>query len=176
MSTAITDSARVQIQGNIHNPLGPLLIPHYRSSRVTAYGNLTVIKTFTLRETLVLGKAILWISAFIFIGYGLVCLVSPELPAAYAGLAMTTGDAYAEIGAMYGGLQTGFGVFCLLGALRTDFYRPALASLVFLVGGLALARLYSTAMSNEPVAFYTYGAIVFESVTAVLAGVALRKP
>jgi hypothetical protein len=122
----------------------------------------------------VLGKAILSISAFAFIGYGLACLFSPELPASYAGLAMTTGDAYAEIGAMYGGLQTGFGIFCLLGALRTDFYRPALASLLLLVGGLAVARLYSTVIGSEPVAFYTYGAIAFESVTAVLAGVALR--
>jgi hypothetical protein len=124
----------------------------------------------------VLGKALLWISAFAFIGYGLACLFFPELPASSAGLAMTTGDAYAEIGAMYGGLQTGFGLFCLLGALRSDFYRPALASLLLLVGGLALARLYSMATSNDPVAVYTYGAIVFESVTAVLAGVALRKP
>jgi hypothetical protein len=122
-----------------------------------------------------LGKAILWISAFVFIGYGLACLYSPNLPASYAGLTMATGDAYAEIGAMYGGLQTGFGIFCLLGALRTEFYRPALTSLLLLVGGLALARLYSTAMSSDPVASYTYGAIVFESVTAVLAGVALRK-
>lgn len=122
-----------------------------------------------------LGKAILWISAIAFIGYGLACLYSPDLPASYAGLAMATGDAYAEIGAMYGGLQTGFGIFCLLGALRTDFYRPALTSILLLVGGLALARLYSTAMSNDPVASYTYGAIVFEGVTAALAGVALRR-
>jgi len=123
----------------------------------------------------VLGKAILWISAIIFIGYGLACLYSPELAANNAGLVMTTGDAYAEIGAMYGGLQTAFGVFCLLGALRADFYRPALTSLVLLVGGLALARLYSMTMSSDPVAIYTYGALIFESATAVLAGVALRK-
>lgn len=122
-----------------------------------------------------LGKAILWVSAFAFIGYGLACLFSPELPASYTGLTMTTGDAYAEIGAMYGGLQTAFGVFCLLGALRTEFYRPALTSLVLLVGGLALARLYSMATSEDPVAGYTYGAIAFESATAILAAVALRK-
>lgn len=140
------------------------------------YDVLTLIMTIICGETLVPGKAILLISAFVFIAYGLASLFSPELPAGYAGLAMTTGDAYAEIGAMYGGLQTGFGIFCLLGALRTDFYRPALASLLLLVGGLVVARLYSTAMSNEPVAYYTYGAIVFESVTAALAGLALRKP
>lgn len=123
-----------------------------------------------------LGKTILWISGFAFVGYGLACLYSPELPAGYAGLAMTTGDAYAEIGAMYGGLQTGFGIFCLLGALRTGFYRPALAAILLVIGGLALARLYSTATSNDPVTDYTYGAMVFECVMAVLAGLALKKP
>lgn len=122
-----------------------------------------------------LGKVILWVSAVTFIVYGLMCLVSPALPTNYAGLAMNSGDAFVEIGAMYGGLQTGFGIFCLLGALRRDLYRPALMSLVLLVGGLALARLYSTLTSDIPVGSYTYGAMVYEFTTAILAGIALRK-
>lgn len=122
-----------------------------------------------------LGKVILWVSALMFIAYGLMCLFSPALPSNYAGLTMSSGDAFAEIGAMYGGLQTGFGIFCLLGALRTDLYRPALISLVLLVGGLALARLYSTLTSDIPVGSYTYGAMVYEFSTAILAGLALRK-
>jgi hypothetical protein len=124
----------------------------------------------------VLGKVILWLSAVIFMVYGLACLVSPALPADYAGLAMTTGDAYAEMGAMYGGLQTGFGFFCLLGALRKDLHRPALTALFLMVGGLALARTYSTLTGIEPVGTYTYGAMAFEFTTAVLAGLALRRP
>jgi hypothetical protein len=123
----------------------------------------------------VLGKAILWISGIIFTAYGLVCLVAPELPASYAGLTMTSGDAHAEIRAMYGGLQTGFGIFCLLGATRADFFRPVLASLVLLVGGLAFARLYSVATGVDPVESYTYGALVFEFATAIIAAIALRK-
>ena len=51
---------------------------------------------------------------------------------------------------MYGGLQTGYGVFCLLGALRADLYRPALISLVLMIGSLALARLYSTVTGGGP--------------------------
>jgi hypothetical protein len=127
------------------------------------------------QEKNVLGKVILWISAFVFTSYGLVCLFAPELPADYAGLAITSGDAYAEIGAMYGGLQTGFGIFCLLGAMRIDFFRPALTSLVLLVGGLAVARLYFTASGIEPVSGYTYGALVFEFATAIVAALGLRK-
>jgi len=122
-----------------------------------------------------LGKVILWVSAIGFIGYGLACLVSPALPTNYAGLVMTTGDAYAEVGAMYGGLQTGFGLFCLLGALRKDLFRPALMSLVLLVGGLALARLYSTLTGVEAVGGYTHGAMVYEFATAILSVIALQK-
>ncbi len=123
-----------------------------------------------------LGKIVLWVSAIMFIAYGLACLVSPAIPTGYAGLAMTTGDAFAEIGAMYGGLQTGFGVFCLLGALRQEFHRPALMALFLMVGSLALARLFSTVTSVEAVGSYTYGAMAFEFTTAILAAVALRKP
>ena len=122
-----------------------------------------------------LGKVILWISAVSFVSYGLMCLFSPALPTGYAGLSMNSGDAFAEVTAMYGGLQTGFGIFCLLGALRKDLYRPALISLVLLVGGLALARMYSTLTGMESVGTYTYGAMGYEFVTALLAALALKK-
>jgi Domain of unknown function (DUF4345) len=127
------------------------------------------------KEKPVLGKVILWISAIVFIPYGLLCLLNPELPAGYAGLTMGSGDAFVEIGAMYGGLQTGFGLFCLLGALREDFFRPALTALLLIVGGLALARLYSTLTSAVPVSGYTWAAMAYEFTTAALAGLALRK-
>lgn len=123
-----------------------------------------------------LGKVILWFSAVVFIAYGLACLISPALPTGLAGLSINTGDAYAEISAMYGGLQTGFGLFCAFGALRSEFFRPALASLVLVVGGLALARLFATLMGDDPVGSYTYGALAYETTTAVLARLALRKP
>jgi hypothetical protein len=123
----------------------------------------------------VLGKIILWVSAITFISYGLACLASPALPAGYAGLSMTNGDAFAEIGAMYGGLQTGFGVFCLLAALNRGYYKSGLVLLVLCVGSLALGRLYSTAVADDPVAVYTWGAMSFEFITAILAALALRK-
>lgn len=122
-----------------------------------------------------LGKIVLWGSAIIFSSYGLMCLISPSVPAGYAGLEMITGDGYVEIGAMYGGLQIGFGLFCLLGALRSDLHRPALISLVTVVGGLALGRLYSVLTGTEAIGTYTYGAISYEFITATLAAIALRK-
>lgn len=121
-----------------------------------------------------LGKILLWVSAIGFAGYGIACLLDPGLPTGYAGLAMLNGDGRAEVGAMYGGLQTGFGVFCLLGALRGELFRPALLALLVMVGGLALGRAALTLAGGEPVGSYTYGALVYEFATAVLAGVALR--
>ena len=41
-----------------------------------------------------LGKIILWVSAFMFVSYGLACFFSPDLPAGYAGLVISNGDAF----------------------------------------------------------------------------------
>lgn len=122
-----------------------------------------------------LGKIILWICAVSFIGYGVACLVTPSLPAELAGLVIASGDGFAELGAMYGGLQTGFGLFCLLAALRPPLFRPGLLLLAVVIGCLASGRLISTLAGAEPVGVYTWGAMVFEFGTAILAGLALRS-
>ena len=122
-----------------------------------------------------LGKVILWVSALAFISYGIMCLIDPTVVVEFAGLGFSSGDGFAELGAMYGGLQTAYGVFCLLGALRADMYRPALTSLVLMMGGLALARAYSAAVGEDPISSYTYGAMGFEFITAALSLVALKK-
>jgi hypothetical protein len=127
------------------------------------------------KELSMLGKVILWISTLAFVSYGLMCLFDPNVVAIFAGLEIVSGDGFAELGAMYGGLQTGYGVFCMLGALRDDLYRPALLSLVLLLGGLALGRLYSTITGDESVGGYTWGAMAFEFAIAILSLVALRK-
>lgn len=122
-----------------------------------------------------LAKIVLWLSAIIFTAYGLACLVSPDLPADYAGLAITNGDARAEMAAMYGGLQTAFGLLCLWGALRREMQRPVLIMLVTMIGGLALARLYATlTIGDGAVGGYTYGALVFEWTTTILSALALK--
>ncbi len=124
---------------------------------------------------MMLGKSVLCISALIFTAYGLAGVISPEIPAGFAGLEMPSGDAYAEIGAMYGGLQTGIGLFCLLAVLRPSYYQAGLMLLVLAIGFLAMARLYSALAAPAPVGLYTIGAVAYESVTALLAGIALRS-
>ncbi|MEH6587922.1 MAG: DUF4345 family protein [Halioglobus sp.] len=122
-----------------------------------------------------LGKIVLWAAGLIFASYGAACFLSPELPANYAGLSISNGDAYAEMGAMYGGLQFGFGLFCILCALKEGFFRPGLTMLVMVIGCLAFARLYSAYDADWLVGNYTWGALAFEFTTTVLAALALRK-
>jgi len=124
---------------------------------------------------MLLGKVVLGISAFVFIAYGLVSLVSPEIPSGLAGLQMNGGDAFAEVGAMYGGLQTGIGLFCLLAVLKAEYYRAGLLLLVVSIGALALARSLSSLMAADTLTMYTYAAIAYEFATAILAAVALAK-
>jgi hypothetical protein len=122
-----------------------------------------------------LGKFILWVAAVVFTAYGLVCFFDPSVAAGFAGLAMTNGNAVAEIGAMYGGLQTGIGLFCGLAAMRPEHFRSGLLLLALGIGLLALGRLYSTVINGDPVTAYTWGALMFEVVLASLAGLALRR-
>ena len=122
-----------------------------------------------------LGKFILWLSAVVFIAYGLACLFAPELAESYAGLEFVTGDAKPEMGAMYGGLQTGFGLLCLLGALKLEYYRPTLMALLLCIGGLALARCFWAFTGDGQLGGYTYGAMAYEYFTAIIAAIALRR-
>lgn len=122
-----------------------------------------------------LGKTILGVSCLVFIAYGLVSLISPAVPAGFAGLVMSNGDAFAEIRAMYGGLQTGVGLFCLLALIRAEYFRAGLILLVIVIGALAIARLLSALLTTDVLTAYTWGALVYELVTVVLAGIALRQ-
>jgi hypothetical protein len=118
------------------------------------------------------GKFILWLSAFVFIAYGLVGIAAPAIPAGFAGLVMGSGDAYAEISSMYGGLQTGLGAFCLLAATRADYYRAGLALLALGIGAVGVTRLLAALITVEPVTAYTWGASAYEITTAVIAALA----
>jgi len=125
--------------------------------------------------TTVIGKFVLGMSALAFICYGLTSLLSPEIPARLAGIAITNADGFAEVGAMYGGLQTGIGLFCLLSLLKADFYRAGLALLALAIGTLALARLLTMLVSTGEVSTYTWGALAYEFATTGLATFAFVK-
>ncbi len=122
-----------------------------------------------------LGKVILWISTLAFVSYGLMCLFDPNVPAGFAGLTIASGDGYAELGAMYGGLQSGVGVFLLLAAWR-DRDQPAALFLLFLgIGLLATLRAVGALTTSDAVSGYTWGALAFETFVACMALFLLRR-
>lgn len=120
-------------------------------------------------------KILLILTAVAFAPYGAMCLLDPSTATGYAGLNMTNGDAFIEISAMYGGLQLGFGLLCLFGALKPNFSATALIAIVFAIGGLALGRTLGLMVSEQAAGAYTFGALAFEWTITVLAAIALKK-
>ena len=122
-----------------------------------------------------IGKIVLYLAGATFTAYGLACLISPDIAAGAASITMRNGDAIAEIGAMYGGFQTGFGLFCLLAAWQSEYRRAGLWALLLGIGLLALGRTYHALVTSAGLSAYTYGAIAFEVFIAVLAAIGLRQ-
>jgi len=76
---------------------------------------------------------------------------------------------------MYGGLQTGMGLFCAIGAIQSQHTRSALLLLALVIGLLAFGRLYATITGAGAVTAYTWGALGYELFTAAVAAIALRQ-
>jgi hypothetical protein len=76
--------------------------------------------------------------------------------------------------AMYGGLEAGIGALCLCALLRSSLVRPALLTLCFICGGLGLTRLFGLLLDGSA-STYTFGALVLEIPSAVIATVLVRR-
>lgn len=122
-----------------------------------------------------MGKALLYASGAVFAAYGLACLVDPGIAASAAGLAATGADGRAELGGMYGGFQTGFGLYLLLCAWRPALMTGGLWALLLGIGPLAAARAGHAFLASGEATVYSYGAIAFEGLLALLAALALRR-
>ena len=105
----------------------------------------------------------------VFIGYGLVCLASPEVVANATGMNLATSTASVEVRAMYGGLQTAVGLLAALAVMRAEWRAPILLCVGVLFFGLASGRLLGIVVDSDA-SGYNFGALAFEVVSA---GVAL---
>jgi hypothetical protein len=123
-----------------------------------------------------LNRSFLVLVGLIFLGYGVTCALDPDLAARLAGLAVKNGDGYAELSAMYGGLQSGVGLFLAIAAFQQRLHRPALLLLVLGIGFLAAMRALGALRTDELVTAYTWGALAFETfVTAGAAALLLKS-
>jgi fucose permease len=67
---------------------------------------------------------------------------------ATVGIDLTSAQSMAEIRAMYGGAQVGFGGFLLLASRQPHLQRPGLLALALVMGGFALGRLCGIALDR----------------------------
>jgi hypothetical protein len=122
-----------------------------------------------------MNRSFLLVVGLIFIAYGVACALDPGLPARLAGLAIENGDGYAELGAMYGGLQTGVGLFLAVAAFQPRLQHGALFLLVLGIGLLAALRGASALRTEDAVTVYTWGALAFETLVTAIAAALLNR-
>jgi hypothetical protein len=118
-------------------------------------------------------KVLLALNGLMFLGYGVVCLIDPSLPAGYAGMELPNASAANEVAAMYGGLQFGIGVLFLRTAMRPTLISGGLLAMALLIGSLATARAFGLLVHGTSP--YNIAAFFYESITAVLAVVAWKR-
>ncbi len=124
-------------------------------------------------------RALLYFVGSSFAGYGGYVLVSADMIAGIIGYGFDGPDARIEMLAMYGGLEFGFGVFCMVAAGKPAWMEPALVSVICVMGALALVRTVSYALSDEAVTWYTHSALALEWLVTIVTSVVLaqnRKP
>jgi hypothetical protein len=119
-------------------------------------------------------RLFLGFSVLVWLPYGLFCVFQPGYLDEAAGVLGRTPTATTEIRAMYGGLQAAIGAFCLTALLQPALRRTALLCVCYLTGGLFAARLLGLAMDSSG-SGYTYGALGFELLSTVVAGLLSRR-
>ncbi|GMV68067.1 MAG: hypothetical protein AMXMBFR76_05060 [Pseudomonadota bacterium] len=115
-----------------------------------------------------LRRLVLLLTGIIFGGFGLLCLLYPELPTTMTGIDLATQTAQIEAQAVYGGLQLGLGVLLLCCAFVPKWSVMGAWIVVAQVGGLALARGAGVANHGWD-SIYTTLALLYESSTALTA-------
>ncbi len=97
-----------------------------------------------------LSRWVLVILALPFLGVGVAFMVAPETSAGLVGLSLADATAFADVRAVYGGLQLGCGGLLVAAAWRPDLARIGLVGAIALYGGLAFARCVSVVVSGVP--------------------------
>ena len=115
-----------------------------------------------------LRRLVLLLTGIVFSGFGLLCLLYPELPTRVSGIESPSIAAQIEVQAMYGGLQLGMGVLLLFCALVPKWSAIGAWLVVAQIGGLALARGAGVANHGWDSA-YTTLALLYEASTSLVA-------
>ena len=113
-------------------------------------------------------RAILWLTAAGFLGFGLAFALWPAPMITYIDIQLPTATARADFAATYGGLELGIGIFLMVCANRADWLEPGLWAATAALAGFAVVRLISVIFASNPVNSVIYGALAIE-ITGTLA-------
>ena len=115
------------------------------------------------------GKLAIGMTAAAFLGFGTISMFKPGI-LRKIGVRATNANGRAELRAMYGGMELGFGVFFAFAARRPEWRRPALAAIACAVGALGVTRIAtSVAEGADPLSYALAGPEIVASTLAVVA-------
>lgn len=109
-------------------------------------------------------------------GFGGAYFLWPQEMGAVSGMLLMESSAVTDVRAQYGALPLGLAVFLALALWRPELTRPALVLLLVLYASLALGRIAGLWLDGGAQQTFNLWAILFEVVSAGLAGWALQRP
>lgn len=121
-------------------------------------------------------RLFLVVQLLLLAGFGGAYFLWPQEMGAVSGMLLMESSAITDVRAQYGALPVGLAVFLALALWRPELTRPALVLLLVLYASLALGRIAGLWLDGGAQQTFNLWAILFEVVSAGLAGWALQRP
>lgn len=121
-------------------------------------------------------RIFLVVQLLVLAGFGVAYFLWPQEMGAISGMLLMESSAVTDVRAQYGALPVGLAVFLALAVWRQELTRPALILLLVLYASLALGRIAGLWLDGGAQQTFNLWALLFEAVSAGLAGWALQRP
>ncbi len=121
-------------------------------------------------------RIFLVVQLLVLVGFGVAYFLWPQEMGAVSGMLLMESSAVTDVRAQYGALPVGLAVFLALAVWRQELTRPALILLLVLYASLALGRIAGLWLDGGAQQTFNLWALLFEAVSAGLAGWALQRP
>ncbi len=121
-------------------------------------------------------RIFLVVQLLVLAGFGVAYFLWPQEMGAVSGMLLMESSAVTDVRAQYGALPVGLAVFLALTVWRQELTRPALILLLVLYASLALGRIAGLWLDGGAQQTFNLWALLFEAVSAGLAGWALQRP
>lgn len=121
-------------------------------------------------------RIFLVVQLLVLAGFGVAYFLWSQEMGAISGMLLMESSAVTDVRAQYGALPVGLAVFLALAVWRQELTRPALILLLVLYASLALGRIAGLWLDGGAQQTFNLWALLFEAVSAGLAGWALQRP